>query len=551
MGSPREINETLVANLALLAGGTCCLLGGPAAVNVFGVLAAPAVGIGSWGLAKWFKRFQNKNPESHKAIRRIQDRVNAALTGDAAFADAEPEDLNEADNQLSKLAAQFWPAPKQIAALAAEMDDFPDAIARYVMDEINGSAFATGLFEKPPILAYAKRVLTLSLEAALTDRNYFETLEPQLFMKQLSLTGQIGRDVAKFTEDLATAQNVIGDALTRIEGKLDNANEKLDRLLDQLVPKTGASEEETENIKHTIAEMLLSDRQASMDAVAELMADPAQPAVATNRLKQAIAEQSDTRKEATRNEIALLEEIVAINYFTNGPEAVLALEKIIALSPDDANSWNRLGILQRRLGNLDAAITAYESVLRLAKTTSDKMLEAVAYGNLGNVAQTRGDLDGAVRYYQQALVLNEELGCKEGMANNYSGLGIVARVRGDLDGAVRYYEQSLAIETELGRKEGMASGYGNLGNVALTRGDLDSAVRYYEQSLALNQGLSRKEGMAIQHANLGLLEVTRGNLRLAREHWETALDLFTQVGAAPQIASVSGLLKALDEAEDG
>jgi len=69
MGSPRQINETLVANVALLAGGTCCLLGGPAAVGLFGVLAAPAVGIGGWGLAKWFKRFQDKNPKSHKAIR--------------------------------------------------------------------------------------------------------------------------------------------------------------------------------------------------------------------------------------------------------------------------------------------------------------------------------------------------------------------------------------------------------------------------------------------------------------------------------------------------
>jgi len=286
----------------------------------------------------------------------------------------------------------------------------------------------------------------------LTDRAYFEALEPQLFMKQLSLTGQIGRDLAAFTEDLATAQNVIGDALTRIEGKLDNANEKLDRLIDQLVPKTGASEEETQKIKHTIAEMLLSDRQASLDAVTELMADPAQPTAATNRLKQAIAEQSDARKEATRNEIALLEEIVAINYFTNGPEAVSALEKITMLSPDDANSWNRLGLLQKRLGNL------------------------------------------------------------------------VAKTRGDLDGAVRYYEQSLSIETELGRKEGMATNYGNLGNVAQTRGDLDGAVRYHEQSLSIETELGRRE---------------------------TALDLFTQVGAAPHIATVSGWLKALDEAEDG
>ena len=450
MGSPRVINETLVANVALLAGGTCCLLGGPAVVGIFGVLAAPAVGIGGWGLAKWFKRFSDKNPESHAAIRRIQTQVNAKLMGDAKFAEADPEDLAEADNQLSKLVAQFWPSPKIIAGLAADMGGFPDAIASHVMDEINGSAFATGLFEKPPILAYAKRVLSLSLETALTDRDYFETIEPQLFMKNLSLTGQIKRDVAAFTEDLATAQYVISEALTRIEVKIDEANEKLDLLIEKLVPKTGASEEEAQKIKQTIAEMLLSDRQASVDAANELMAEPARPAAATNRLKQAIAEQSDARKEATRNEIALQEEIVAINYFTNGPEAVTALEAITQLSPNDADSWNRLGLLQKRLGNLVAAIDAYTSVLRIAKITSNKKTEAVAYGNLGIVARTRGDLDGAVSYYEQALVLNKELSSKEGMASDYGNLGIVAETRGDLDGAVSYYEQSLAIETELG-----------------------------------------------------------------------------------------------------
>ena len=196
--------------------------------------------------------------------------------------------------------------------------------------------------------------------------------------------------------------------------------------------------------------MLLSDRQASVDAANELMAEPARPAAATNRLKQAIAEQSDARKEATRNEIALQEEIVAINYFTNGPEAVTALEAITQLSPNDADSWNRLGLLQQRLGNLDAAIDAYTSVLRIAKITSNKKTEAVAYGNLGNVAQIRGDLDGAVSYYEQALVLNKELGRKEGMAKDYANLGGLEKTRGNLSLARSHWELALDLFTQVG-----------------------------------------------------------------------------------------------------
>ena len=53
------------------------------------------------------------------------------------FAEVDPEDLTEADNQLSKLAAQFWPSSRVITKLATDMDELPSAVARHVLDEIN------------------------------------------------------------------------------------------------------------------------------------------------------------------------------------------------------------------------------------------------------------------------------------------------------------------------------------------------------------------------------------------------------------------------------
>jgi len=45
---------------------------------------------------------------------------------------------------------------------------------------------------------------------------------------------------------------------------------------------------------------------------------------------------------------------------------------------------------------------------------------------------------------------------------------------------------------------------------------------------------------------MGIVAQTRGDLEEAKRFWQKSLALFTDIGAAPQIAQVKGLLDALD-----
>ena len=135
----------------------------------------------------------------------------------------------------------------------------------------------------------------------------------------------------------------------------------------------------------------------------------------------------------------------ALAFLDNTQEALQAYRRATQLDPDNADGWNRLGHLLRRVGELDEAIITYQTVLTLGEASQDKELLAVAYGNLGNVYQTRGELDKAIEFYQKSLVINKELGRKEGMASDYANLGNVYKLKGNKTKAKDYYQKSIKL----------------------------------------------------------------------------------------------------------
>ena len=188
----------------------------------------------------------------------------------------------------------------------------------------------------------------------------------------------------------------------------------------------------------------------------------------------------------------------ALYFLHDTQNAVSAYEEAVTLDPDDPDGWNQLGAMRYRLGQLDAAVQAYDRVQHLGNAAEDKTVIAVALGNLGLIYHTRGDLEKAEKYQLKSLALNEELG----------------------------------------RTEGMASAYGNLGLIYRRRGDLEKAEEYLLNSLALNEELGRTEGIAIQHANLAQLARKKGNKATACEHWAKARRFFAEVGILDKLAQV-------------
>lgn len=312
-----------------------------------------------------------------------------------------------------------------------------------------------------------------------------------------------------------------------------------------LAPLQGELEEKNQQIKGLIeAVTALSEVEAPVGTINDALqaleqGDTAQArAVFAEVLRTREAEGQKANKEAA----AAARHLGALAFLHNTEEALAAYQKAVALDPDNADGWNRLGHLLDRTGELDQAEQAFRRVLALGESRQEKEWQAKAYGGLGNVYQTRGELDRAEKMYRKSSEISEDLGRRQGMASAYGGLGIVYAKRNELDRAERMLRKSLEINQVLKHKEGIANDYGNLGRMYKTHGELERAEEMYRKSLEINQALRCKKGMAINYANLGVVYEGRGEFDLAERMYLKSLEISEALGLKETTAMMFGNL---------
>jgi len=263
---------------------------------------------------------------------------------------------------------------------------------------------------------------------------------------------------------------------------------------------------------------------------------------ADNALAAKIEEIEGARGIAAKEEAALYRQRGALAFLDNTVEALRHYATATDVDPSNADGWNKLGNLQLRIGDLDAATRSFERVLALGNQSDDPTAVSIATGNLGLVYQMRGDLDRAEAMHRKALAIEKSLGRKEGMASDYGNLGLIYLQRGDLDRAEEMHKMALAIDEVLGSKGGMASGYGNLGIVYQTRGDLDRAEEMHKKAVAIDEALGRKSDTASDYGNLGIVYQMRGDFDQAEVMYRRALAIDEALGRKEAMASNYGNL---------
>jgi tetratricopeptide (TPR) repeat protein len=84
------------------------------------------------------------------------------------------------------------------------------------------------------------------------------------------------------------------------------------------------------------------------------------------------------------------------------PAASHALERAVALAPDNADAWFKVSLARQDLRDLDGAITALQRVLATHPDRVDALV------NLGIVLQESGRIDDALRAYGRAYRLRPQ-----------------------------------------------------------------------------------------------------------------------------------------------
>ncbi len=171
---------------------------------------------------------------------------------------------------------------------------------------------------------------------------------------------------------------------------------------------------------------------------------------AENIFRQVLQDKVKEGKEANREAAEAARHLGALAFLHDTRSALDAYQQAVELDPENPDGWNQLGHLQRRIGELNAAIQSYNHVLQIGEAGGQKKWLAVATGNLGLIYKTRGELEKAEEHYRKSLAINEELGRKEGMASDYGNLGNIYQTRGELEEARDVWGKSKSLFLALG-----------------------------------------------------------------------------------------------------
>ncbi len=182
-------------------------------------------------------------------------------------------------------------------------------------------------------------------------------------------------------------------------------------------------------------------------------------------------------------------------------EAEAIYRSLIAAGTRNFNTYNNLGVILKRRGDLRGAVMFYKTAIQLKPNYSE------AHSNLAVALKEQGDLAAAIASFNTAIQL------KPNLPELHNNLGNALKDQGDLAAAIASYDTALQLNPNY------PDAHYNLGNALKVQGDLAAAIASYNTALQL------KPSYPEAHCNLAAALQEQGDLAAAIASYNTALQL--------------------------
>ena len=157
--------------------------------------------------------------------------------------------------------------------------------------------------------------------------------------------------------------------------------------------------------------------------------------------------------------------------------AISAYQKAIDIQPDFAEAYNNLGNALKEYGKLDEAVESFKKALSL------KYDYAEAYSNMSLALTDQGQFEAAIESCKSALLI------KPNFAEAYDNMGIALKKQGKLEKALKAYNNAVTIKPDY------ANAHYNMGNALKEQGMLEEAIEAYNKTLNINPGYAEARHM--------------------------------------------------------
>jgi tetratricopeptide (TPR) repeat protein len=283
------------------------------------------------------------------------------------------------------------------------------------------------------------------------------------------------------------------------------------------------------------------------EALAQLKAGNAQPAIAVLNNSVLAAQKDNASRAATLRQIALLE------FHSNTKVALATYQQAAALDPSSWEAWGQIAYLLERSSNHADATAAAQKAVDIGTRTHDMNALGMGYGALGYIAANAAHVDDARSYLDKARGNFLAAGSKLEYARVTTNLARLEFAQGNYDEATRYYQEALAIDTQFKNQRGIAADYSGLGAISLELGrrsdQYDEALDYFAKSAAANEGVGDPHQTALALSGSCGVYLDRrgpGDLDKASQACAQALKLEQQIdNRIPQVY-ITNLLAEID-----
>ncbi len=183
----------------------------------------------------------------------------------------------------------------------------------------------------------------------------------------------------------------------------------------------------------------------------------------------------------------------------------------LSVTSNNDFAHNNLGFLHLRRGELDKAISHFETALKIRSGKSQTRYNlgtALVHVNLANALAREGRPEEAIVHYEQAVKLRPDYG------DAYYNFGSVLFQQGRIDDAIAQWQKALAIQPN------DAAAHTSLGNAFLQKGWPEKAIVHYQKALQIDPGeVNARNNMAWVLATSSDPSIRNGEmaLNLARQ----------------------------------
>jgi len=148
----------------------------------------------------------------------------------------------------------------------------------------------------------------------------------------------------------------------------------------------------------------------------------------------------------------------------------------LAVTSDNDVAHNNLGFIFLRRGELDEAISHFQTALNIRANnpqTHYNLGSALVHNNLGNALVRKKLVDEAITHYEKAVELRPDY------ADGHYNLGSALLQEGRIDEAIAHWQKTLSLQPN------DAEAHTTLGDALLRKGEIGEAITHYEKALEI------------------------------------------------------------------